>query len=127
MRSLEAIGKAVCECRCVLPVLSSKRVESKWCTDELGLAYSNRKMLFPVTCEPFEQIKLSYADKLILNGVQWECAAGNDSDARLQVLIGRIKKALKVDGRDMLARTAAPKMVAKTTDLSPGHGTIHEK
>ena len=61
VRSLEAIGKAVCECRCVLPVLSSKRVESKWCTDELGLAYSNRKMLFPVTCEPFEQIKLSYA------------------------------------------------------------------
>ena len=94
VRSLEEIGKAVCECRCVVPVLSSKRVESKWCTDELGLAYSNRKLLFPVTCEPFGQIKLSYADKLILNGVQWECAAGSDSDARLQVLIGRIKKSL---------------------------------
>ena len=94
VRSLEEIGKAVCTCKCMVPVLSAQRTGSKWCSDELGLAYTARKVMYPVTCDPFNAITLSYADKLILNGVQWENAAGSDAEARLQVLVAKIKREL---------------------------------
>ena len=95
--SIEAIGKAICQCRCMVPVLSTSRPDSKWCTDELGLGYSNRKTLFPVSVDSFDAIhaKLGYSDKLILNGVQWENASGSDEGERVQALISRIQKALK--------------------------------
>jgi len=85
--SLEAIAQAVCSAEVIVPILSVKRGESTWCTDELGLAYSNRKRLFPVLIDGFSDVQsaLSFSDRMILNGVQWENFTGDDRDARAQV------------------------------------------
>ena len=84
--SLEAIAQAVCSAEVIVPILSVKRGESTWCTDELGLAYSNRKRLFPVLIDGFSDVQsaLSFSDRMILNGVQWENFTGDDRDARAQ-------------------------------------------
>ena len=94
--SLEAIAQAVCSAEVIVPILSVKRGESTWCTDELGLAYSNRKRLFPVLIDGFSDVQsaLSFSDRMILNGVQWENFTGDDRDARAQALIDNIQQAI---------------------------------
>jgi hypothetical protein len=94
--SLEAIAQAVCSAAVIVPILSVKRGESQWCTDELGLAYSNQKRLFPVLIDGFSDVQsaLSFSDRLILNGVQWENFTGDDRDERAQALIDNIQRAI---------------------------------
>ncbi|GFR77127.1 WD-40 repeat-containing protein [Elysia marginata] len=48
---LSKIGEAIIDCKLFLSLLSSNSVKSKYCQDELALAYVSNRAIFPVAIQ----------------------------------------------------------------------------
>ncbi|CAL1534341.1 unnamed protein product [Lymnaea stagnalis] len=78
---LSKIGEAIIECKLFLSLLSSSSVKSKYCQDELALAYVSNRAIFPVALDdPVSLYPLMTTGmKLQLAAYEWSML-GKDSD-----------------------------------------------
>ena len=68
------IGSGLCSCKGLIPVITTKYLNSKYCTNELYVADSDKKKsIFPVFFEDvdLEQSEKSKGVKYVISGVQW--------------------------------------------------------
>lgn len=78
---LSKIGEAIIDCKLFLSLLSSSSVKSKYCQDELALAYVSNRAIFPVALDDPASLYplMTTGMKLQLAGYEWS-KLGKDSD-----------------------------------------------
>ena len=68
-----AIGSGLHHCKGLIAVITNKYIKSKYCKNELYVADSDEKCIFPVIFEDvnFEQSDKSRGVKYVINGINW--------------------------------------------------------
>ncbi|XP_072047426.1 uncharacterized protein [Amphiura filiformis] len=95
---LNKIGQAIVEAKLFMQLLSIPAAQSKYCRDELALAYVSSKPIFPVAIEERDDIlpHLDFGQKLQLAPVQWTMITKeNDFDSVFGAIIESMKSTLR--------------------------------
>ncbi|GAB1599290.1 uncharacterized protein LOC115211707 isoform X1 [Argonauta hians] len=95
---LKKIGQAIIESKVFISIVSETSIQSKFCKDELSLAYISNKCIFPVSISPDESL-LSSMDtgmRLKLASLQWyKFLDESENEENMSKLLKDIKSALK--------------------------------
>ncbi|CAD5125336.1 DgyrCDS13575 [Dimorphilus gyrociliatus] len=92
--------------QCFISLLSEKTVESKYCQDELALAYISKKPIFPVALEQPRNLfnKMDVGMKLQLARFEWRLfLEEEDYESNLFSLASKIKSVLQTEVADFNA------------------------
>ncbi|CAD5125335.1 DgyrCDS13574 [Dimorphilus gyrociliatus] len=106
MDFLSKIGQAILDATCFISLLSEKTVESKYCQDELALAYISKKPIFPVALEQPRNLfnKMDVGMKLQLARFEWRLfLEEEDYESNLFSLASKIKSVLQTEVADFNA------------------------
>ena len=77
----EEIGSAVQSCRALIPVLTKKYVQSRYCKGELYVAYDKKKVILPVVYEDgWDEGKEGAGVNLIVKAFNWAFFRPNKDD-----------------------------------------------
>lgn len=70
---LSKIGQAIIDAKLFLTILSPTSLDSKYCKDELALAYVSSKPIFPCALVPFDELSriMDFGMRLQLAPLQW--------------------------------------------------------
>lgn len=94
-----AIGTGLQECVGIIPIITQKYVESRFCMNELYTADGDKKLIFPIMYEDvdFASSEQGRALKFIVSGINWAMfrPGRDDYGESLQKLIGGMRKSLK--------------------------------
>nr|XP_039256889.1 uncharacterized protein LOC120333624 isoform X1 [Styela clava] len=96
---LREIGEAIVDSYAFLVLLSQDSVQSKYCQDEVSLAYISNKSIFAVAIKPFDELTpiMDLGMKLTLSAVQWHFITGESKmHEQLEPLISSIQANLTV-------------------------------
>lgn len=89
------IGEGVYKCSFIIPIITEKYVDSKFCLNELYLADGEKKWIFPIMYEDvdFNESKGGRAVKFIISGINWTMFRPGQDDYQksLQSLIEGMK------------------------------------
>ncbi|XP_076435109.1 uncharacterized protein LOC143274969 isoform X2 [Babylonia areolata] len=91
---LSKIGEAIIDAKCFICILSERAVRSKYCRDEVALAYVSNTAIFPVNLQSRDQL-LPLMDtglKLQLANYNWTALTEADAQqANIQALVSTMK------------------------------------
>jgi len=86
-----AIGEALQSCRALVAIISKKYLLSKFCKNELFMADSSHKPIFPVFLEEVDLTSTSNAGVLYtISGINWVHAHGQHSEAVKKLVEGMV-------------------------------------
>lgn len=95
----EAIGTGLHKCSFIIPIITDKYINSRYCMNELYTADSDKKQIFPVM---YEDVELASTEggralKFIVSGINWTMfrPGKDDYTTSLQNLI----KGMKLKGK----------------------------
>lgn len=94
---LSKIGQAIIDAKLFVSLVSPKCLASKFCRDELSLAYISDKYLFPVALNPLDQLVavMDTGLKLVLTRLEWTLLYEKPHfDARMEDLVLRMQRRL---------------------------------
>ncbi|XP_078481634.1 uncharacterized protein LOC144742654 [Ciona intestinalis] len=97
---LREIGEAIVASRLFIVLLSGDSVQSKYCQDEVSLAYVSNKNIFAVSLLQYDDVTkvMDLGMKLTLSCVQWTFL-NEDTENAMNALLGSLKLSLsKVEG-----------------------------
>ncbi|XP_046556849.1 LOW QUALITY PROTEIN: uncharacterized protein LOC124266076 [Haliotis rubra] len=100
---LSKIGQAIIDAKLFIQLLSQNCVKSKYCQDELALAYVSNTAIFPITLTRPRELypHMDTGMKLQLAGYQWvEIWEEGMFDAKMAELIPMLKEALEEKDKD---------------------------
>ncbi|VDI42192.1 Hypothetical predicted protein [Mytilus galloprovincialis] len=100
---LQKIGQAILDAKLFITLLSSNSVKSKYCQDEVALAYISQKALFPVAIESRETIQehMDTGMKLQTASIEWSMFVDSDNfTGDFQKLLSKLKLELKDQGEE---------------------------
>ncbi|XP_063718159.1 uncharacterized protein LOC134845196 isoform X2 [Symsagittifera roscoffensis] len=82
---LSKIGQAVVECHTFLSIVTESSIQSKYCKDEVNLAYVSKRPLFAFSLEPKQECykSMDFGHKLIFSGVRFTTAGDDKTDTGL--------------------------------------------
>ena len=90
-----AIGTALHNCRAIIVIITQKYLGSRYCTNEMYQANSDRKSIFPVFFQDvdFGITETSRGVKYVISGINWTMFRPNldDYNASLTKLIDGLK------------------------------------
>ena len=68
-----AIGTALDNCKAIIPIISNKYMQSRFCKGELYTADGDKKLIFPVFVEDvdFSASEVSRGVKFVVSGINW--------------------------------------------------------
>lgn len=94
---LSKIGEAIIEAKLFVSLLSKSCVKSRYCQDELALAYVSDSAIYPVAIEDPADIRseMNTGMKLQLARYEWTVIGKHDFDEKFDTLIEDMKKELK--------------------------------
>ncbi|XP_070573272.1 uncharacterized protein [Ptychodera flava] len=95
---LSKIGQAIVDAKAFLSLLSEKSVKSKYCKDELALAYVSNKPIFPCALLNREELSddMDFGMKLTLAPMKWICFTKDRKfEESIDELISEIKSKLQ--------------------------------
>lgn len=95
---LQKIGQAILDSKLFITLLSSNSVKSKYCQDEVALAYISQKAIFPVAIETREEIqeKMDTGLKLQTASLEWnDFLDSDDFTGDFQIFLAKLKLELK--------------------------------
>ena len=94
-----AIGTGLQDCIGIIPIITQKYIDSRFCMNELYTADSDKKLIFPVM---YEDVNLAGSEagrglKFIVSGINWAMfRPGLDEYTEsLRKLVGGMKQSLK--------------------------------
>ncbi|XP_046351571.2 uncharacterized protein LOC124132035 isoform X2 [Haliotis rufescens] len=100
---LSKIGQAIIDAKLFIQLLSKNCVKSKYCQDELALAYVSNTAIFPITLTKPKELypHMDTGMKLQLAGYQWvEIWEEGTFDTKMAELIPMLKEALDEKDKD---------------------------
>ena len=93
-----AIGTGLQDCVAIVPIITKKYMESRYCMNELYTADGDRKLIFPVMYEEveFSSSEAGRALKFIVSGINWSMFRPGHDDyyESLKKLVKGMKEAL---------------------------------
>ncbi|XP_062582549.1 uncharacterized protein LOC134244307 [Saccostrea cucullata] len=94
---LSKIGQAILDAKLFVSLLSTSTVKSKYCQDEVALAYISKKAMFPVAIQPKEEIYaiMDTGMKLQLASLEWTTLDPDNFDEGFQELLPKLKAELE--------------------------------
>ena len=94
-----AIGRGLHNCKGLIAVITSKYITSKYCTNELYVADSDRKSIFPIIFEDvnFEQSEKAMGVKYVINGINWSFFRPEVDDYASS--LSKLVQGMKEDGK----------------------------
>ncbi|XP_061197152.1 uncharacterized protein LOC133205368 [Saccostrea echinata] len=94
---LSKIGQAILDAKLFVSLLSTSTVKSKYCQDEVALAYISKKAMFPVAIQPKEEIYaiMDTGMKLQLASLEWTSLDPDNFDEGFQELLSKLKTELE--------------------------------
>ncbi|XP_067932665.1 uncharacterized protein [Watersipora subatra] len=98
---LNKIGQAIIDSKMFITLLTERTVKSKFCQDELALAYISNKPIFPVSILPQSEIfpKIPTGMKLQLARFEWTQISLDTLEADVGLLLKKLKACLDdIDG-----------------------------
>nr|CAB3250471.1 G patch domain-containing protein 3 [Phallusia mammillata] len=105
---LREIGEAIVASRLFIVLLSADSVQSKYCQDEVSLAYISNKNIFAVSILPFNEVSdvMDLGMKLTLACVHWSFLNENPEES-LQNFVGAIKSGIERLDEEKIAQEPA--------------------
>ena len=93
---LNKIGQAIIESKMFLSLLTRRSLASKFCQDELALAYISNKPIFPVSIQPRAEIysQVPTGVKLELARFEWTQICSENFDHGIKRLLSKLKDCL---------------------------------
>ncbi|KAL8596904.1 hypothetical protein ACOMHN_065853 [Nucella lapillus] len=125
---LSKIGEAIIDAKLFISLLSGNCVQSRYCQDELALAYVSDTAIFPLAIEEPANFKskMDTGMKLQLARYEWTVVNNENFDEQLNSLIEKLKSELKrrneleekekIEGRPKLERAKSRTKINKTLD-----------
>ncbi|XP_041376962.1 uncharacterized protein LOC121389409 [Gigantopelta aegis] len=112
---LSKIGQAIIDAKTFISLISTDSVKSKYCQDELALAYVSNKAVFPVNLQPQEKLipLMTTGERLQMAGLNWiSLVDPKEKKKNLQELVRLIKE--EISDRDKTrAAESEEKFVAR--------------
>ena len=95
-----AIGTGLQECVAIIPIITQKYIDSRFCMNELYTADGDKKLIFPIMYDPSVDLSGSEtgrAVKFIVSGINWTMfrPALDDYNDSMQKLIKGMRAGLK--------------------------------
>ncbi|KAI8504908.1 hypothetical protein Bbelb_170170 [Branchiostoma belcheri] len=110
---LNKIGHAIVEAKVFLSLLSPNSVTSKYCKDELALAYISNKPIFPVAMATRDGLRkgMDFGMQLTLAPMEWVDFSDRDKfDVSFAALTQKIKAATNDGDESKVAEVTRPKL-----------------
>lgn len=94
---LSKIGQAILDAKLFISLLSTSTVKSKYCQDEVALAYISQKAIFPVAIQSQEEIYaiMDTGMKLQLASLEWTFIDPENFDEGFKELLPKLKAELE--------------------------------
>ncbi|KAF6030805.1 hypothetical protein EB796_010881 [Bugula neritina] len=110
---LNKIGQAIIDSKMFITLLTERTVASKFCQDELALAYISNKPIFPVSLQPQSEIfpKIPTGMKLQLARFEWTQISVENFNEDIQVLLKKLQACLddmRSEGKDDVPDLSSP-------------------
>ncbi|XP_019646659.1 PREDICTED: protein tirA-like isoform X1 [Branchiostoma belcheri] len=115
---LNKIGHAIVEAKVFLSLLSPNSVTSKYCKDELALAYISNKPIFPVAMATRDGLRkgMDFGMQLTLAPMEWVDFSDRDKfDVSFAALTQKIKAATNDGDESKVAEVGKPKLERQPT------------
>lgn len=105
-----AIGTGLQDCAAIIPVITQKYIDSRFCMNELYTADGDKKLIFPIMYETNVDLvstEAGRAVKFIVSGINWTMFRPglDDYSDSLQKLIKGMKESLKGQGFELDANS----------------------
>ncbi|XP_048747306.1 uncharacterized protein LOC125659614 [Ostrea edulis] len=99
---LSKIGEAILDAKLFVSLLSTSTVKSKYCQDEVALAYISQKAIFPVAIQSQEEIYaiMDTGMKLQLASLEWTFLNPDNFDEGFNDLLSKLKAELEFQAKE---------------------------
>jgi len=119
---LQLIGEAILQAKVIVFLLSVTSAKSKYCKDEIALAYMSGKPIFPACLGTFPEMNdlLAPSTKLILSSIQWTFLTSGEGDGYTQGdgtanLVSGLKLCPELSQEDKSERSTLPPSLRRAT------------
>merc|ERR1712136_103090 len=123
---LRAIGEAIVSAKTFIILLSSKSVKSKYCQDEISLAYISNKSIFAVPLLPYDEInqQMDLGIKLTLACVQWTFLSPQLKEDEFTALSASVKAAVTNQPATDIPEEVEEEIIARKASLESNESNI---
>ncbi|XP_060063774.1 uncharacterized protein LOC132544218 [Ylistrum balloti] len=118
---LGKIGQAILNAKLFISLLSTSTVKSKYCQDEIALAYISQKPIFPFAINTQQEIYdcMGTGMKLQLSGIEWTFALKPETfENDFAELLSRLKAELEAQKSDEKSDVSEKRMLTRHTSKS---------